>query len=304
MAIPAAPKICAVVVTFHPEGAVLQRLLTALLEQVAHVVIADNGSGDVLPAVVATLPRDRVTVLAMGENLGIAAALNQGVQAALAQGSSHLLLSDQDSLPAPDMVASLLAACDARQAAGERVAAVGPRFLDDRAENPPPFMRTEGLRLERLTCASRAAVLPVDYLITSGSLIPSDTWSAVGGMEESMFIDYVDYEWGMRAASRGYRCFGVCGAGMGHALGDEPRRFAGMKVPVHSPLRHYYLFRNAIWLYRQPWVRLNWKLVDGARLLLKFGFYSLVTAPRWQHFRYMVKGVFHGLLGRMGRLDA
>ncbi|MDE2584242.1 MAG: glycosyltransferase family 2 protein [Betaproteobacteria bacterium] len=297
-------NIVGVIVTFRPEGPVLQRLLEALLKQVAHVVIADNGSEGVLDEVLKAFPPGAVSVLPMGGNLGIATGLNRGVAAALAMGATHLLLSDQDSLPAPDMVASLLKVCQAQQEMGVRVAAVGPRYLDDRADNPPPFIRVDGLQLRRLRCDSASAVVPVDYLITSGSLIPAEAWAAIGGMEEKLFIDYVDIEWGMRAMAQGYRCFGACGARMGHSLGDEPIRFFGKVVPVHSPLRHYYHFRNAVWLYRQPWVQWNWKVVDGARLVLKFGFYSLITAPRFQHFRSMVRGVWHGLLGTMGRLDA
>lgn len=297
-------KIVGVIVAFRPEGPVLQRLLTALLDQVSHVVIADNGSGGVISEVLLAFPLGRVSVCPMGGNQGIAAGLNKGVEAALGMGATHLLLSDQDSLPAPDMVQSLLQVCQAQQALGLQVAAVGPRYLDDRADNPPPFIRVEGLQLQRLRCDSASAVHLVDYLITSGSLIPAESWKAIGGMEEQLFIDYVDIEWGMRAKNQGYESFGACGARMGHVLGDKPMRFAGKAIPVHSPLRHYYHFRNAVWLYRQPWVGWNWKVVDGARLILKFGFYSLMTAPRHQHFLSMARGVWHGLIGRMGRLDA
>lgn len=296
-------KIVCVIVTFRPEAAVLQRLLLALLEQVGHVVIADNGSESVLTGILRAFPSGGISVVDMGGNQGIAAGINRGVEAALALEATHLLFSDQDSLPALDMVENLFHACTFLERNGQKVAAVGPRYLDDRADNLPPFIRVEGLRLLRLSCTSDSVVVPVDYLITSGSLIPVEAWAAIGRMEEQMFIDYVDIEWGMRAKVRGYHCFGVCGAKMGHVLGEEPILFCGVKIPVHSPLRHYYLFRNAVWLYRQPWVRWNWKVVDGWRLLLKFGFYSLITPPRWLHFQSMVRGLWHGLIGRMGRLD-
>lgn len=297
-------NVVGIIVVFRPTPQTLTQLLAALLPQVCHVVIVDNGSEGILPEVLAGFSTAVISVLCMGCNKGVAAGLNRGVEAAVALGATHAVLFDQDSLPATDMIARLLYVYEVKQRVGGRVAALGPRYVDNRANNPPPFMRTEGLFLNRLCCSSDNEVHPVDHLITSGSLIPIDAWRAIGGMEERLFIDYVDIEWGLRAMNRGYRCFGVCGARMGHVLGDAPLHFAGMRVPVHSPLRHYYLFRNAIWLYRQPWVRWNWKVVDGARLVLKFGFYSLITAPRFQHFRCMVRGIWHGLLGRMGRLDA
>jgi rhamnosyltransferase len=72
---------------------------------------------------------------------------------------------------------------------------------------------------------------------------------------------------------------------------------------VHTPLRHYYHFRNAVWLYRQNWVPRNWKWVDGYRLLLKYVFYSLFARPRVTHWRMMTLGIWHGLRGRAGCLE-
>ena len=141
------------------------------------------------------------------------------------------------------------------------VAAVGPRYIDERRDNnPPPFIRITGLKLERLTCTTQDTVVPVDYLISSGCLMPMSVLGKVGGMRDDLFVDYVDVEWGLRARHYGFQCYGVCSAYMEHSLGDHPLTFFGIDIPLHSPLRHYYLFRNAVLLYKEPWVPLNWKL--------------------------------------------
>jgi GT2 family glycosyltransferase len=142
--------------------------------------------------------------------------------------------------------------------------------------------------------------VPAECPIISGSLISMEAIGSVGLMESDLFVDYVDIEWGLRAASLGYKCFGVCGAVMDHQLGDSVRLFLGIVVPVRSPLRHYYLFRNACLLYRRRYVPLRWKLNDAYRLLLKYGFYSLMTPPRLQHFRMMTLGIAHA--NRAGKL--
>ena len=159
----------------------------------------------------------------------------------------------------------------------------------------------EGLSLVRSSCGSNADLVPVDHLIASGSVIPLKTLDAVGGMREELFIDYVDLEWCERAKSMGYQTYGVCAAKMEHALGDDPISFMGTAYPARSPLRHYYMFRNAIWMYRQNYVRWNWKVVDSLRLLRKYVFYTLFAKPRHIHFWMMTKGMWHGLIGKMGR---
>ncbi|WP_286202000.1 hypothetical protein [Ochrobactrum sp. SFR4] len=89
---------------------------------------------------------------------------------------------------------------------------------------------------------------------------------------------------------------------MQHDLGDNPIIFFGRKIPVHSPLRHYYHFRNAVWLYKQNWLKTNWKIVDGIKLIRKFVFYSLFTQNRVDHIRMMLKGIWHGLTNKMGAM--
>lgn len=290
-------------VTYQPDLARLRRLLDAVAPQVAHVVVVDNGSGDDCLGWLRSLASQALTLVELGSNRGIAAAQNIGIAQARKTGCSHLLLLDHDSIPAPTMVTDLLHAIGRVKPTGRGVAAVGPRYLDERQDNPPPFIQVRGLRVHRCPCETPDAVVEVDYLIASGSLIPMTTLDVVGGMADELFIDYVDIEWGLRARRLGFQSYGVCGARMSHDLGDAPISFMGRRLPVHSALRHYYHFRNAVWLYRSADLPLHWKCADGWRLLLKYGFYTLFANPRREHFLMMSQGMLDGLRGRMGRRE-
>jgi rhamnosyltransferase len=144
------------------------------------------------------------------------------------------------------------------------------------------------------------SLVEVDYLIASGILIRVSVLDKVGLMRSDFFIDYIDIEWGLRAKHFGFDSFGVCAAHMEHQLGDAPIHWFGRKIPMHSPLRHYYHVRNAILMYFDRRFPLNWKIVDGQRLVLKFGFYSLFGRPRLEHFKKMSKGIYHGISRRGG----
>jgi rhamnosyltransferase len=292
--------IVAVVVTYHPELGTLFKLLCALIPQVSLSVVVDNGSA---ADIARWLPRrfhDSVVVIPLEENCGIAAAQNIGIATAKRKGADYVILFDQDSLPDDAMVGKLVSAAEHLRAEGKRLACVGPRYFDPRHDNPPPFLRVEGLRLKRLTCDGNK-VVRVDYLVSSGCLIPMDVIEDVGSMREDLFIDYVDIEWGLRARYRGYQSYGVCTAKMRHSLGEKPVNFLFRSIPVHSPLRHYYHFRNAILIYRMSWVPLNWKLVDGSRLIMRYAFYTLVTKPRVWHWRMMTLGIWHGMQKKSGK---
>lgn len=289
--------VASVVVTFHPDLTVLGRQIKQLKAQQTYIIVVDNGSNVDLLEWNQNHQCLIDEIILLGSNLGIAAAHNIGIQHAREQGFSHVLLMDQDSVPEPGMVETLWIQAEKHTCS----AAIGPRYVDPRQDNPPPFLQIKGLKLVRHTCSDSTEALPVDYLISSGSLIPISTLDTVGGMREDLFIDYVDIEWGLRAKQMGFQSYGVCDARMLHSLGENPVKFFKRSIPIHSPLRHYYHFRNAILLYRSPWLPLNWKIVDGARLFLRYGFYTLFAKPRFMHWKMMSLGMFHGVLNRSGR---
>jgi rhamnosyltransferase len=263
--------------------------------------VIDNGSSNHIQNWKLDELSENIEIQYIRKNLGISAAQNIGIKIAKKyQNIKYILLSDQDSKPAEDMVIQLRKTIDLLIKDGFRIAAIGPCFTDTRQNNPPPFIKIEGLRLKRQLKPQKYGYVEVDYLIASGCLIPIDTLAHVGDMKEEMFIDYVDIEWGLRAKSEGYQSFGDFNAKMTHSLGDSPIVFRGKSYPLHSPVRHYYLARNAVWLYKQKYIPLKWKVVDGYKLILKFGFYSLFAKPRKKHFLMMLKGIIHGAISRMG----
>jgi rhamnosyltransferase len=280
----------------------LHELVKVLLPQVVDVVIVDNGSNpEVITIIQELVDQYSLDLLSMGENIGIAAAQNMGIAHARELGSKYVILFDHDSMPSDNMVFKLLTALQEKESLGVQVAAVGPNFNAKHIPNFKPFRVARGFRVERHGCTKSSSVIQVSYLIASGSLMPISTLNTIGGMREDLFIDYVDIEWGFRASQKGFLSFGVCGAHMEHDLGDLPLYFFGMSIPHHSPLRHYYLFRNAVWLYRQEYLPLQWRIGDALRLLLKYGFYSLYGKPQFAHVKMMIKGIWHGLIGKLGR---
>jgi len=297
-------SIIAIIVSLNPERHKLETLILALLNQVDKIILVDNGSvRSSVDWVEAKFLNGIVDVIYLNENLGIAIGQNVGIKHAQQHKPEYVAIFDHDSNPSSNMLSTLREAIEKLKSGGVKVAAVGPRYLDSRQNNPPPFIKIDGIRVVRQKCIEGNNVVPVSYLISSGSLIPLATLNEVGLMREDLFIDYVDIEWGLRASEFGYNSFGVCNAYMEHQLGEDPIYFLGKAIPLHSPLRHYYHFRNAVWLYRKPYLPLSWKFADGLRLILKFVFYSAFAKPRHQHFLLMTKGIWHGLIGKVGKFS-
>jgi len=291
--------VCAVVVTYHPDVALLTAQLEALRAQAGCVVVVDNATpGSSVRELCAAYPN--VELLSLTENLGLAAALNAGITRARGRlGITHVLLMDQDSVPGPGMVAALKAALD-RRSQHARVAAVGTRFHDPREGVDAPFVRIRFPVNRQLHCHGDCDDVACDFLITSGSLIPIEVLDQVGGMDEGLFIDNVDLEWCFRAVSNGYVLFGACGAQMLHHHGAARHRVPGVPrgVVVHTPRRLFYMMRNRVLLYRRAYTPWRWVAQDVPRLVVKFLLFGLLIAPRRKNVRCMLAGLRAGIAGQ------
>lgn len=296
-------KIGAVVVSFHP-GQGLEAQLQALLPQAAAVVVVDNGSqAEELAGLYRCQQQTTALhIVELKHNRGLAYAQNQGIRLLVKQGCSHVLLLDQDSLPQETMVAQLQQALARLQAAGHKVAAVGPEPIDDGNARPFFFVRYGLWRNQRLFCpvAAQACCLPVDFLIASGCLIQVSALRDIGLMNEAFFIDQVDTEWCLRARALQYQLFVACDAKMWHRLGDSTIHIRGLEkhVPQHSPLRNYYMFRNTVWMFFQKTTPRRWLVINSQRLCLFFIFFTCFVPPRWQRLRMMWRGLADGFRQR------
>lgn len=288
-----ASGVAAVIVTYRPDIDRLQQLLAAVDKQVQFSVVVDNGSP---PDSVVALQRSLAAsqhLIASPDNNGIAAAQNTGLAYARNQGAEHVLLLDQDSAPSDGMVRGLLFHLRTLTKAGRKVAAIGPRLADERWDSE-----------QRLAPQGRAQavdnLLEVDHIIASGSMIPMSVIAQIGGMNEELFIDYVDIEWCLRASRNGYPSFIATDVIMDHQLG-VPMNVLGRVISTHSPMRHYYMVRNTLWLIRQPWLPARWRFGKVPKIALHLVINAVFARPHRAHWRMMLRGVGHGLSGRMGK---
>ena len=296
--------IVAIVVTYQPDLVELARLLDAIRHQVQQTILVDNGSSINVNGFVADRNDQGIHCLCLDSNYGVAAAQNVGIAWARELGASFVILFDQDSIPDSGMVALLHSTYQRKTDEGFRVAAVGPRYVDNRNVARASFSRLSGMRMLTEDCTVHKEAVLTDFVISSGSLISLEALNRIGCMNESLFIDQIDIEWGLRAKSLGYQSFGVYDAVMLHSLGEPPLSILGRKILNHSPLRHYYIVRNAIWLIPKNYTPVGWRLYFARMILVRYLLYPLWVTPRFAYFNMMTKGLWHGLIGRMGKLES
>jgi rhamnosyltransferase len=301
----ASARVASITVAYNPDPQRLAEQLRALEGQVADILIVDNGSGEPVEGLAGIAGSD-ATVIPMPGNAGLARGYNVGLAVARQRGAEFVLLLDDDSVPTPGMVEALVAACRSQGGPGKPyVAAVGPRVQDARDLHDYPFIQLGWTHNTHVRCGTtRDEVIPCDFLISSGSLVPMSALATVGEFDEGLFIDSVDLEWCCRARAKGLALYGVCAAALDHRLGDRRHTvFNSFDLVVHSPERVYYMTRNRFLLYRRAYMPLKWKLKDVLRWVAKFSATLLLITPRFEYARMTLRAICDAFLGRSGKLE-
>lgn len=304
-------NITAIVVTYQPELKALGQLLDSLIPQVKSVVIVDNCSQLDLQAWNNQRKTPTVELLLLSENRGIAFAQNVGIQSVLEKGAGYVLLMDQDSIPAQDMVEKLMfALLDAEKKADSEPIAAGPVCVDTRTGTKSFFVIEHNGVPTRWRPSTSLPTgifsLEVSFLISSGTLINLKALQYVGGKRSNYFIDHVDTEWCFRARAKGYAILGVPCAEMKHSLGDNVKKvwfFGWRHVAYHSPLRDYYMFRNTILMLRDVEMSFIWKLHLLWRLVQFSSYFLIFSSERMQRLYCMLLGIVHGVRDVRGKVD-
>jgi rhamnosyltransferase len=292
-------RIASITVAFNPEPDRILAQLDALADQVDDVIIVDNASRQPAEELVAHCHRP-VHLLRLDANAGMARGMNLGIREARRLGARYVLLLDHDSVPQPGMIAALGEAMEEAARGPQPVAAVGPRIRDPRDPREYPFIRLRWLRNEHRTCRAGEAIVPCDFLISSGVMLRLEALDAIGDFDESLFIDNVDLEWCFRARRLGFALYGACAAVLDHRLGDERKRVCkGVELVVHPPERTYYMTRNRLRLYARASMPLKWKYKDLLRAMAKFTATVLFVPPRREYARMTWRGI-RDAFGRRG----
>lgn len=218
-------SVVAGVVSFNPNLERLRENLDAAFREVDEIVVIDNNSKNREDIIKLVEEFPGLRVYQNGSNVGIAKALNQVMARASALNAAWVLLLDQDSVVSDGLVTALT---DNIQPG---VGIVAPAIVD-RSDSQPA--QAHGL------CSN------VDYCITSGSLCSIGAWESIGGYDEAMFIDFVDFDFCLRLRQSGLTIVRVPTTTLLHEIGKITRH-GPFTAYHHSAFRSYHMARDMLY---------------------------------------------------------
>jgi len=238
-------KIAGLVVAYRNKEK-LVRCINALLNQsypLYCVIVVDNSEMKLYPD--SQYDDDRVVIINAVDNMGISGGLNIGFQYALTKGLDWCWTFDQDSEPLSNALEELLKYLP--ELIGKYSNKIG--IISSTGISTVSKMLYRGNSAKWLPSPTKISyhnlIYECDLLLTAGSLTNLNFIKLYGGMNEILFIDWVDYELCLRMVKKKYKLLCCQSSLFYHQIGGEVE-YSNNQIETHkfNKIRLYYLIRN------------------------------------------------------------
>ena len=221
------------------------------------IVVVDNGSSDDSVEQI-KLFYPSVTLLETGQNLGYAEGNNVGIRYALEHHADYILLLNNDTTVARDLLDQLVSAAQQNPDAGvfgatllymdkpDTIWFAGAQWNTQKLTFDYPYQDQK--LPDRLNTAT-------DYACGAALFFRGEVARSIGLLDARFFLVWEESDWCLRATRAGYGCKLVPSAYVWHKVGAS---FDGES----SPLRQYFSYRN-----RLLWAEKNLSLKELLHLI-------------------------------------
>lgn len=275
-------RICAGIVLYNPDIERLSENIDSIISQVDKVILVDNGSSNI-NEVKQNFCSDKISFIFNEKNKGIATALNQLAIEAGNSGYTWILTLDQDSVCQSGLIEKYK-----KYISLPDVGILTCNIID----------RNFGIE----SSADQAEYEECKFCITSGSLMNIEMLKQIGGFDDEMFIDKVDYDICLSMRENGKKILRVNYNGLLHEIGHA-QKVKIVKLELlffhHSAFRRYYITRNAIYCAKK---HKNLSLLKETLIaLLDMVLVFIFEENKFAKLKGSIKGLFDGFRMKVGK---
>jgi GT2 family glycosyltransferase len=264
-------------------------------EQQFDIIVADNGSTDNSLWLLKGHYPDLIYI-DNKENLGYAEGNNRGIAYSIANNYVYSLVMNNDTLVDEDIVSSLSAHLGNHPEAAAAQPAI--YWLHDKTKlwnGKGGFNHILGLTYSDKTLPGDNPTYKNAVWVTGCCmLLRNSALSESGLLNKQFFLYYEDVELSFRLRDLNYELHYLPSVKMYHEAGVSAR--VEKKEGNLSPVIHYYVTRNRIWLLRKYGTTICYPiyLITGGVYYIALWFYFKIRG-RNQKARFLIKGLKEGL---------
>lgn len=299
-------KITAYMTVYEDQEAAIKCLRAIKLQTVPVdlIFIVDNSKEELFK----NLDDISVLVQHFPLNIGISRGLILAIEWAIKQNYKFLWTFDQDSIPSPDCLYNLLQEYS-RLIQQNKLGIVAPIAYDKRSQSVIGGVNFTHDKFTHCKYDESITSYECDAPITSGSLIDLDAAKISEFPLGDLFIDGVDFDYGLKFRKQGFKNFVITKAKLEHNYANPINlKFLNFTRVFHSysALRYYYSCRNTTYLaihYATGFYKLTASLHRIKTMLLKIAaimFFEETSKP--QKIYACLIGTYHGFIQKLGKL--
>lgn len=223
--------------------------------------------------------------ISLGKNMGIAYAQNIGIKEMKSFGSiKYLLFLDQDSRLSDNYPTAITEEFKKIKTHFKNLALLGPTVVEQETGEEyksiihKSLVDDNGFEIKR-------------EIISSGSVMEYSLLNEIGLLLETMFIDFVDFEWCWRAEYKGYICGITKNIRIKHKVGLSYLKIWKYKMQIWSPLRYFYQVRNHLLLCSLHYVPTQWKIATAVKNIFGLFVYPFAISNGTRCSKEMLRGL-------------
>lgn len=293
-------------ITAYEDYPAVRACVEALYNQsfsVKKILIIDNSQNQQI----AISNDNNIIIKQYPENIGISGGLAIAFDFAIKQGFDFLWTFDQDSIPQPNCLETLIKVYEETINNNYPIGIIAPTSIDIRTNEVIAgaiFVKDHFTGCNH----NNSYTYECDAPITSGSLISVATAKKNSLPRTDLFIDGIDMDYGLRLKQSGYHNLIVPQAILEHKFGNPVKvNFFNKErlLQQYSALRYYYICRNHTYLatrYARGWYRITSYLRR-----IKYMIHSIITILLYESEQRLLKiwaclkGTVDGFQGKLGK---
>ena len=252
------------ITTYNPDVLRTTKFIQQICCNGCTVCIVDNASSNIteFESSISEQDFDGVVLYKLPINRGIAYAQNFGVQkySQLNKVDDFILtFFDQDSSIDGSFLKQIELEFMRISSSSDEPCIIGPDIYDE--SSGKRLVRSKYSFFRIVDQDHTSDLIPVDFVISSGMTLLGSDFLNTGGNDEKLFIGYVDIEFCLRASVKfNFNVYITKKVNLNQNIGLKMIECFGRLVPLHLPIRRYYMTRNSIYLISKSHIPLGFKL--------------------------------------------
>lgn len=218
-----------------------------------------------------------------GENCGLSKAFNNILKSDKYKfnDDDYIIFFDQDSKVEENHVATIKSEFENLKTSNIKIGAIGPFFFDTSSKSTTALPET--LKINENSYS-------VQSIITSSMLTKYEILKDINFWNENVFLDMADWDLCWRLKARNYKICMAKSCIMQHALGNGVKNFGLIKVKQGKPFREYYQTRDCLYLLKERYVPLKYKIRFILMLTIRPLLHIIVLDEKKLRMSYIKKG--------------